>query len=172
MTDLALVKPGTKLVQNSKAPAALAAIIDLEAWAQALVFRTAYKEPNPDYLSTMLALQTIMGMTMEEVFRSQGIKGLQEILADTAGATTGPLEITDLYVAETDFETGAPCYVVVTAVDLELGTELKFTTGAQNVQATFIGLLKLGTWPIKCQFKRGDSKDRGGKYLIFMLPPD
>lgn len=172
MATKELAKPGKQLIHNSRAPEAINRIINLEGWAQSLIFRTEYKEPNPDYLSTMLMLQSIMGDTIEEVFRAQGIKGLQEILADNPGASTGPLEITDLYVAETDFETGNPCYVVVTAIDLELGTEIKFTTGASNVQATFIGLLKLGTWPIKCQFKRGDSKDKGGKYLIFMLPPD
>lgn len=172
MPGTELVKPGTPLTAGSKSPATLGAIINLEAWAQAVVFKTPYKEPNPDFIQAMLALQTITGATIEEVFASQGVHGLQEILANVPGATTGPMEIMDLYVAESSFETGAPCYVIVTGIDLEQGTEVKFTTGALNVQATFIGLLKLGTWPIRCQFKRGDSKDKGDRYLIFMLPPD
>jgi len=40
------------------------------------------------------------------------------------------------------------------------------------VQATLLGLLVNGMWPIRCQIKRGESKDKGGRYLLFVLPPD
>lgn len=159
-------------INFAKVPDALGAIIDIEAWASAVLRKTPYTEPNPDFISTMIAWQTITAQSVEEVFEQAGVRRLQQMLPNSPGATTGPIEITDLYVASSDFETGNPSYVIVTCLDMELGTEYKFTTGATNIQATLLGLLVNGMWPVKCQIKRGDSKDKGGRYLLFLLPPD
>ena len=172
MTGQEIEKPKAQLTAGAKLPAAFSKVINLEAWARAVAYGEPYDEPNPDFISRMLALLTITGETAEEVFENAGVIGLQKKLPDTPGASTGPLEITDLYVAKSDFETGNQTYTIISGHDLTSGEDFKTTTGATNVQATLIGLLKLGHWPIRCQFKRGDTKDKGGKYLIFMLPPD
>lgn len=169
-TDLSKITG--QITKGAKLPAEFNAIIHFEGWARSVLLKEQYTEPNPDYISTMLAMQAITAETIEEVWQANGVKKLQEILADNPGATTGPKEITDLYVAKSDFETGNPCYVIITWVDMELGTEEKVTTGATNIQATLIGLLKHGVWPMKVQVKRGDSKDKGGRYLMHMMPPD
>ncbi len=153
-------------------PAALGAIIDVQGWASAILRKTEYVEPNPDFISTMIALRTVTAATIEEVFANAKVRKIQQMIADTPGATTGPIEITDLYVATSDFETGNPSYVIMTATDMTTGEEWRATTGATNVQATLLGLMLNGMWPIKCQIKRGDSKDKGGRYLLFVLPPD
>lgn len=157
---------------SAKWPDHLKTQIDFPAWARAIILGEKYREPIPDYISKMLALQTIMASTPEEVFRAAGVKGLQEIIADVPDATTGPHEIMDVYVAESDIETGYSCFIIVEWVDLEFGKVSKWTTSATNVMSTLIGLLKFGQWPIKCQIKRGDSKDKSGKHLLIMLPPD
>lgn len=172
MSSNAVAVPGAVLLKQIKAPAEINAIIRMEAWAQAVVNGVPYVEPDPDFISRMLALKAITAGTIEEVFQQANVKQLQKILPDSPGATTGAIEIIDLYVAASDFETGNPSYVIITAMDLALGEELKFTTGATNIQATLIGLLANGMWPIRCQIKRGDSKDKGGRYLMFLLPPD
>lgn len=172
MSGSEVAKARPALTKGSNVPELINKIIAFEDWAQAVVYGTAYKEPDPDHISRMLALKAIMAPTMEEVWQAAGVKKLQEILANTPGATTGPKEILDVYVAESDFETGNPCYVIITWLDLELGTEEKVTTGATNIQASLIGLLKFGQWPIRCQVKRGDSKDKGGRYLMLIQPPD
>lgn len=161
-----------KLTAGHKLPEIVGKVIDFEGWARSVAFRDDYHEPNPDYISMMLAMQSIMANTIEEAFAQGGVVKLQEILFDRPGETTGPIEIHDVYVAESDFETGNPCYVIMTWTDLASGADLKVTTGATNIQATLIGLLKLGMFTIKCQIKRGDSKDKGGKYLLHLLPPD
>lgn len=170
-TDLAKAGSGPILKVN-KAPEALGAIINLEAWASSVIRGTPYPEPDPEFISRMLALKAITAESVEEVFQQANIRQLQKMLPENPGATTGPLEIIDLYVASSDFETGNPSYCIITAMDLELGEEFKFTTGATNIQATLIGLLANGAWPVRCQFKRGDSKDKGGRYLMHCLPPD
>lgn len=172
MTGSEVEVPRKQLTAGAKLPEAFSLVINLEAWACAVAYGDKYTEPNPDFTSRMLALLTITGETVEEVFEAHGVIGLQKKLPDTPGASSGPLEITDLYVAESDFETGNPTYVIISGHDLMSGEDFKVTTGATNIQATLIGLLKLGHWPIRCQFKRGDSKDKGGHYLMFLLPPD
>lgn len=171
-TTLALRQKYVGALDFSKVPEALGAIIDIRGWAESVIVGTAYKEPNPDFVSQMLAYQTITAVTIEEAFASQGVKQLQKMLANVPEANTGNIEITDLYVAESDFETGQPTYVIVSYVSLEDGTSGKFTTGATNIQSTILALLRLGMWPIQCKIKRGETKDKGDRYLLFMLPAD
>lgn len=161
-----------QLTAGNKAPAELGRLIDLEGWACAVVRGTIYKEPDPEFISRMLAFQIITSPTIQDAFNQANVFGLQKILPDVPDATTGPIEITDLYVASSDFETGNPSYVIMTWIHLETGKEVRCTTGATNVQATLIALIMHGMWPIRCQIKRGDQKDKGGRHLIFVLPAD
>lgn len=153
-------------------PEHLAEQVNFESWAKAIILGTKYVEPIPDYISKMLALEAILAATPEEVFRSGGVWGLQEMIPDTPGASSGPIEITDLYVAESAIETGYSCFIIVSYISLVDGANGKFTTSATNVMSSLIGLLKFGVWPIRCQIKRGDSKDKSGKQLLILLPPD
>lgn len=156
----------------SKVPASVSKIIDVSAWASAILRGTPYEEPDPDFVSRMITFKILTATTIEEALAQAKVRKLQKMIADTPGATTGPIEITDLYVATSDFETGNPSYVIITATDLETGEEWKATTGATNVQAMILAFFIHGIWPIRCQIKRGDSKDKGGRYLLFVLPPD
>jgi hypothetical protein len=172
MSELSTTNHKLPALSLAKIPPALGAIINVEAWVSAILRKTPYKEPNPDFISTMIAFETISAQSVEEAFAQARIGKMQEMIPNTPGATTGPIEITDLYVASSDFETGNPCFVIITATDLTTGEEWKRTTGATNVQATIIALMVNGMWPIRCQIKRGDTKDKGDRYLMFVLPPD
>lgn len=172
MSELEIRGAALPQLRIQNVPAELAVIINVEAWVSALLRKTAYKEPNQDFISTMLAWQTITAETAEEVFRNVGVGQLQKMIADTPGANTGPIEITDLYVAESDYETGNPSYVIITATDLETGDTWKASTGATTVQATILGLLLNRVWPIRCKIMRADSKDRGGRHILLVVPPD
>jgi hypothetical protein len=171
--------PGTDIatrlktqMQKATWPEHLTTKIDFPGWVMAIAMGSDYKEPIPGYISKMLALEAILASTPEEVYKATGVKGLQEIIPDVPDATTGPHEILDLYVAESDIETGYSCFIIVEWLDLEMGGVSKWTTSATNVMSTLIGLLKFNQWPIRCQIKRGDSKDKSGKHLLLMLPPD
>jgi hypothetical protein len=157
---------------TSRVPEALGAMIDIRAWASSLITGTPYTEPDPEFITKMLAYNTITAETIEEAFQSQNVNQLQKMLANVPEASTGNIEITDLYVAPSDFETGNPTYVIVTYLHLEDGYVGKFTTGATNVQSTILALLRLGMWPIRCRIVRGQTKDKGDHYLLFVLPVD
>lgn len=171
-SGLAQRKANVLALDTSRVPEALGAIINVQAWAASIVRGTEYKEPNPGFISQMLAYQTITATSVAEVFEQANIKGLQKIIPDVPEGTMGNIEITDLYVAESDFETGNPTFVIVSYISLDDGSQGKFTTGATNVQATLLALLLNGVWPIRCKIKRGETKDKGGRYLLFVLPAD
>lgn len=153
-------------------PATLTESLDLTSWANALVNRTPYEEPDPDYLSRMLIMQTLMAATPDEVLNQNGVRKLQESIPNVPGGGTGPIEITDLYVTSSDFGEGAPCYIIFEATDLETGFKAKYSTGAQQLQAQILSMLKFGQWPIKCNIKRTERKDKGGRFLFWMYPAD
>lgn len=155
-----------------KVPAGVARIINMDEWAKSILTGAPYHEPDPDFISRSIAFRQITADTIEEVFAQMKIRRAQTSIPDMPGASSGPMHITDLYVAESDFETGNPTYVIMTYFDMESGEEHRMTTGATNIQATLIALLRHGQWPITCQIKRGEQKDRGGHYLLFMMPPD
>jgi hypothetical protein len=160
------------LTGKAKVPATINKIIDFEGWAQAIAYGEPYKEPDPEFITRMLAMRSILATSVEEAFSGLGIVKVQEWILDRPGETSGPIEINDIYVAESDFESGNGCFVIITCVNLMDGTEIRASTGATNIQASLIGLLQLGNFPVKCQIKRGDSKDKGGRYLLHLLPPD
>lgn len=172
MPELDIRSTGNIIQDHSRIPEALSPVIDMEGWARAIVRGTKYKEPDPGYISRTLALQIIGAETVEDIYRQTEIRRIQDWIPDTPGATSGPLELIDLYVSASDFETGNPTFIIATFIDLELGEEFKATTGATNIQATLIALIVNGVWPIRVQIKRGEVKDKGGRYLLFMLPPD
>lgn len=172
MPSAEIIKKFEGQLAKAKWPEHLTPQIDFPGWVRAVINGDTYTEPIEDYISRMLAIEAMMAPSVEQVFMANNVKGLQEILPNVPGATTGPHEILDLYVTASSFEKGHKCYVIVEWLNLDHGHKSKWTTGATNIQASLIGLLKFGHWPIRCQVKRGDSKDKGDRYLMFLLPPD
>jgi hypothetical protein len=145
--------------------------IELKPWAMSLFTGVEYKEPDPEYLSRLLMLDTLLASTPDEVFERAGIGKLQEVIPDTPGAGTGAVAIEDLYVAASDFEEGAPCYVILTCRSIDTGEYRKYTTGSSGLQAQLLRLVSFGMWPIRCNIKRINTKDKGGHYLFWIAPP-
>jgi hypothetical protein len=153
-------------------PDELHGLIDLTMWANALVSGTAYDEPDPNYLSRLLITQTLTAVTPAEVVNPNDLNGLQKIIPNVAHACTGPVEITELYVATSDQKDGTPTYLIFGFTDLETGAFRRTTTGASQLQAQFLRLLSLGVWPIRGNIKRLERTDKGGRFLFWMFPPD
>lgn len=160
-----------KLLQGRKPlPDTLAVKIDMSAWAESLANKAVYREIDPEYLSRALLVQTLTAETPEEVFNQSGIRKLQELVPNVPGMSTGPGTITDLYVTGSDFGEGMPCYIIVDFLSADTGELTRFSTGAAQLQAQILALLSFGTWPIDCQIKRTDRKDRGGRFLFWLSP--
>lgn len=153
-------------------PRDLADVIDLTSWANALINRTKYREPDPDYLARTLLMQTLTADTVEAAFEQGGIRKMQESIPNTPGAGTGPILIYGLYVAKSDEEDGPGSYMILDTRGLADGVEAKYTTGSQGLQAQVLTMIKLGNWPIRCSIGRTDRQDRGGRYMLWMFPPD
>lgn len=162
-------------IANRDMPPAIVALheeIDFTAWGNALINGTDYDEPDPQYLVRQLLLGVLQSATADQVTAENAVLKLQNLIPDAPGQGTGPIQITDLYVTSSDFGEGAPCYIIATCHNLDTGEEVKFTTGAQYLQAQFLAMINLGHWPIQCQIKRINRKDKGGRYLLQMYPVD
>lgn len=153
-------------------PTELTDKVDLSSWAEALVNKADYRSPDDDYLARKLLVQTLTADTVDAVFAQGNLRKLQEAIPNTPNAGTGPVEIYDLYVTDSDFGEGAKTYMILDTRDLESGFEVTYTTGATQLQAQILALLNLGQWPIKCKITRTERKDKGGRFLFWLMPPD
>lgn len=160
------------LADAAPLPRELQGLFTLTAWRDSLIKGEPYKEVDPDFLSRKLMLQTLNSATLEDVFEQKGMRKLQEAIPNTPGAGTGNIAITELYVTDSDFGEGAPCYVIFGAVDMDSGALVQYTTGATQLQIQMLRALSFGHWPIRGNIKRIDRKDKGGRYLFWMFPPD
>lgn len=163
---------GKLLSGELKLPDEITKVIDVKGWAESLITGVPYVEPDENYLSRMLLLQTLTSDTIDEVFKQGQVKGLQEAIPNVPGAGTGPIEITSLYVSTSDFKEGASMYLILDTTSMLHGTTQKYSTGAGQVQAQVMAALCMGAWPLKCQITRTDRKDKGDRYMFWLIPPD
>jgi hypothetical protein len=165
-------QPAPHLINPAPLPPELDGLFYVQAWVKALTTNTTYVEPNPEFMSQRMMMNTLSATTVEELLSDQSLEGLQSILPDEPWASTGNIIITDLYVAASDIEGGAPTYMLLTWVNETTGIETTTSTGATNLQLQFASMLAMGIWPIRGQIKRRDRKDRGGRYLIGFYPAE
>jgi hypothetical protein len=147
-------------------------LVDLQGWISSMMKRTDYNEPSEDHMAQRMMLLTLMSPTPEAILTPDQITGLQDLIPNVPDACTGPIEITDIYVAASDQKDGNRTYVIITWVHLETGEEVTTTTGATQIQVQLIGLLAMGVWPIRVNIRRTDRQDKGGRYMFFMHPAD
>jgi len=151
-------------------PGDLADKIDAASWLNSILTRAQYIEPDSDYLARAMLIQTLSGATVEDIFAESGLLKLQDEIQNFAGATSGPVEICDLYVTGSDFGEGMPCYMILDVRDMETGEVRRFSTGASGLQTQVFGMIVVGNWPIQCQIVRIASKDKGGRHLLKLFP--
>ncbi len=153
-------------------PPELDGLFYIQAWVKALTTKTKYAEPNPDYMAQRMMLITLSATTFEELTSDNDLDGLQKLIPDVEWASTGNIMVTDLYVAGSDIEDGAPTYMLLSYVTKETGVETTTSTGAVELQLQFASMLAMGIWPIEGQIKRRDRKDKGGKHMLRFYPED
>lgn len=170
------VKPTKALpnhVVNPKPlPPELSELFDLRTWFDSLINKTPYTEKNSEHMAERMLMLTLLSETPDQVMTPQTLTGLQDIVPNSAGASTGPITIDELYVAKSDQEEGNPCFMVFGYTEDTTGIHTTTSTGATQLQAQFATLLAMGVWPIKGQIKRTERMDKGKRYLFFFFPND
>jgi hypothetical protein len=158
--------------QFPELPETLDGKIDPYAWLKAMVLNAEYTEPDPDYIAREMLMNVLLTEDDTEALVGAGMDGLQDVLEDFAGNTTGPIRILDLYVARSDADKGDGTYLIITWWSHEDGKEHRATTGASTIQWAFLRYLAQGIWPIECQIVRDKATDQGGKHLMKIWPVD
>lgn len=155
-----------------KMPAMLDGAVVLHDWYHSLAYRAPYQDPDPDRVMRKILLQTANATKVEDLFERSKPLGLQNMVKNEPGAGTGPVRIVDLHVAESDLKGSVPCFMVLTLESMRTGEVVITTTGAQELQMQVLGFITFSVWPIECQIKRMDVKDKGGRYMFRMYPLD
>lgn len=153
-------------------PQALAGTIDLAAWYYSLARGDKYISKDPNAIMRKLLMQTANAKTADDLFERTKAMGLQGLIPNVPGKGSGPIDIIGLNVVESHMEGGVPCFMVLEIQSRRTGETLITTTGAQEMQMQVLGCLTFGIWPIPCQIKRIDVKDKGGRFMFRLYPLD
>lgn len=156
----------------AKLPDALSGTIDLHAWYKSLANGDKYISKDPNAIMRKLVMQTANAKTADELFERNKAFGLQGLIPNVPGRGSGPIDIIGLNVVESHMDGGIPCFMVLEIQSRRTGETLITTTGAQEMQMQVLGCLTFGIWPIPCQIKRIDVKDKGGRHMLRLYPLD
>lgn len=173
-TELETVTSVEKFITEgpAKLPAQLDGQLDLSAWYYSLARGDKFIDKDPNAVMRKMLLQTANAKTAEELFETRKAVGLQGLIKNVPGAGTGPIDIVGLNVIASHLDGGVPCFMVLEIRSRRTGEILVTTTGAQEMQMQILGFLTFGVWPIPCQIKRIDVKDKGGRYMFRLYPVD
>lgn len=160
------------LIDPAPLPPVLAGLIDLKGWLRSLTENVDYEPPNPDYMAQRMLLTTLMAPTPEALYGESELDGLQKLIPDLPGQSTGNIVIDDLYVAPSSLSEGSKTYILLTYTVQRSMLQVTTSTGASRLQSTFLGFLAMGVWPIEGQIVRSKSTDRGGRHLFAFYPVD
>lgn len=146
--------------------------IDLKAWVACVFNGEPYEAMNGEEMQRQMLLRVLEAETVDEVLSEDVGEKLQDMVPNFPDASTPPLELISVAVLPGDAENDPSTYLVIRARDIENGGEIRFSTGATNIQVQMMRILSLGVWPIKCIFKRVQKQDQGGRYIFRMSLPD
>lgn len=153
-------------------PEALEGKVDLRAWLASLVAGVKYEMPDEGFLAREMLLNILVEEDLNRALVGSDMDGMQDIVEDYAGATTGPIRITDLTVVPSSLEDKDGTYLILEWLNMTDGTMTRCSTGAQSVQGGFARYLIAGIWPIECQIVRDKATDQGGRHLLKVWPVD
>lgn len=183
MASKAVARRQTATVVNQRTPEAMAVVfpdlpealdgkIDPTAWLASLLGGAPYIEPDPEYIAREMLLNTFLEEDLQAALTGAELDGMQDLVEDFPGATTGPIRITDIYVASSSLEDKDGTYVILSWVSMDDGSFVRCSTGAQGIQIALLRYLRAGIWPIECQIVRDKVKDQGGRSLLKIWPLD
>lgn len=173
-TEISTVTSVEQLILDGPAPLpqALEGALELRDWYYSLARGDAYTDKDPNAVMRKILLQTANAKRPEDLFERSKAVGLQSLVPNEPGRGTGPINIDGLHVSETQLKGGVPCFMVLNITSRRTGETLVTSTGAQELQMQVLGFLTFGIWPIECQIKRMDVKDKGGRYMFRLFPLD
>ena len=173
-TEIATVTSVEQLIIDAPAPLpqSLEGTLEMRDWYYSLARGDAYTDKDPNAVMRKILLQTANAKRPEDLFERSKAVGLQALIPNEPGRGSGPINIDGLHVSETQLKGGVPCFMVLNITSRRTGETLVTSTGAQELQMQVLGFLAFGIWPIECQIKRMDVKDKGGRYMFRLFPLD
>jgi hypothetical protein len=161
--------PGTAL--DVLTPQVIAGILRPHAipyrdWAAALLNDDEFEEGDDGGGVVSIIAAILTAETSEQALAATDMQNAVSLIGEEPGARSGWLEIYDGIPLKTTYEKGAPCFAVISYVDLETGTRRQFSCGARAVQGVLLKHMWQGWLPFRCVLTRRRKPTRSGFYPL------
>lgn len=164
----------TVALRNQAATAALETVLapytlNLEEWLRGIASADDFPDSDPDAASMGILAQILLAETSAEVLASLNLERAKELCGDTPGGRSPVLEIRGARAMKSTYEEGAACYVIVTAFRLDIGEQIRFTTGARAVQAAIWKHCYMDWMPFRAALEIRRERTQRGFYPLNLV---
>jgi hypothetical protein len=136
--------------------------VDMRTWLRALLVDEELPEEDPDEMALGMLAQIMFAKSSEEVLSIFDLDRAKELCGGEPGGRSPVLEIQGARALHSTYEEGAPCYVIVAAINCATGERIQFTTGARAVQMAILKHIHEGWMPFRaCLEIRREATRRG-----------
>jgi hypothetical protein len=131
-------------------------------WIRSLMAADELPDSDPDEMALGMMASILMAETSEEALAALDLSRALELCGGKPGGRSPALEIFGARPLKSTMEDGAPCYAIVSAVRLDTGEKIRFTTGARAVQTVIAKHVYEGWIPFKAALEiRREATARG-----------
>lgn len=143
--------------------------IDMRTWLAGLLSNDDFPEQDPDEMALGMIAQILLAPTSEATLSAFDLDRAKEMCGNEPGGRSPVLEITGARPMKSEYEEGAACYVIVSAVRLVDGELVQFTTGSRAVQAVIFKHMHEGWMPFRAMLEIRKERTRRGFYPINLV---
>jgi len=143
--------------------------IDLGTWIKALMSAEEFPEQDPESIALGMLAQVLLAETSEEALASMELDRAKLLCGDTPGGRSPALLITGARPMRSDYEEGATCYAIISAVKIAEGEKIQFTTGSKAVQTVIAKHLWEGWMPFKAALEIRRERTKRGYYPLNLV---
>lgn len=166
--------PGAAVATRDITPAEIEALlqpytISMKEWLTGILTVDDFPDQDPEAVTMGMLAQILMAETSEEALAAMDLQRAKELCGGDPGGRSPVLEITGARPMKSDYDEGAACYCIVSAVVLETGEKIRFTTGARAVQTAIFKHMAQGWMPFRACLEIRRERTRSGFYPLNLV---
>jgi hypothetical protein len=143
--------------------------IDVRTWVRALVGVGDMPETDANASIAGILAGILTAETSEQALAALELDRAKQMCGDEPGGKSPVLLITGARALKSAFEEGAACYALISAVVVESGETIRFTTGAYAVQAVVLKHIAEGWMPFKARLEISRKATQRGFYPLNLI---
>lgn len=138
-------------------------------WIRSLMTNDEWPESDPEEMALGMMAQILMAESSDEALKALDLERAKDLCGGAPGGRSPALEIYGARALKSEYEEGAACYTIISAVNLQTGEKIRFTTGARAVQMVVAKHLYEGWIPFRAALEIRREKTRNGFYPLNLV---